>query len=92
MKYTQLGKTDIQVSRLCLGTMTWGKQNTEKEGHAQLDLAVESGINFIDTAEMYPIPPEQETYGRTEEILGNWLKQRPDRDKLIIASKIVAPG
>jgi aryl-alcohol dehydrogenase-like predicted oxidoreductase len=92
MKYRQLGRTNIQVSSICLGSMNWGDQNTEKEGHAQLDCAVEYGVNFIDTAEMYPIPPKPETYGRTEEIIGTWLKQRSDRDKLIIASKIAPPG
>ena len=92
MKYRQLGRTDIQVSIICLGSMNWGVQNTESEGHAQLDLAVDAGINFIDTAEMYPIPPGPETYGRTEEIIGTWLKKRPDRDKLIIATKIAPPG
>ena len=92
MEYRQLGKTDIKVSSICLGTMTWGEQNTEAEGHAQLDVAVDAGINFIDTAEMYPIPPSEETYGKTEEILGNWLKQRGNREQLIIATKICPPG
>jgi aryl-alcohol dehydrogenase-like predicted oxidoreductase len=92
MKYSQLGKTDIQVSNICLGSMNWGDQNSEAEGHAQLNLAVESGINFIDTAEMYPIPPCKETYAKTEEIIGSWLKHRTDRDKLIIATKIAPPG
>ena len=89
MKYHQLGQTDIEVSLICLGSMTWGNQNTENEGHAQLDYAVDAGINFIDTAEMYPIPAKNETLGDTEIILGSWLKKRPDRDKLIIASKII---
>jgi len=92
MKYRTLGKTGIQVSSLCLGSMNWGEQNTEQEGHAQLDYAVDAGINFIDTAEMYPIPPRQETYGQTEVIIGNWLKKRSGRDRLILASKIAAPG
>ncbi len=92
MKYRELGNTGIEVSSVCLGSMNWGTQNTEAEGHAQLDLAVESGINFIDTAEMYPIPPVEETYGRTEEIIGTWLANRQDRDKLIIATKIAPPG
>jgi aryl-alcohol dehydrogenase-like predicted oxidoreductase len=92
MEYRQLGRTDIEVSSICLGTMTWGEQNTEAEGHAQLDAAMDAGINFIDTAEMYPIPPSDETYGRTEEILGNWLKKRGNRDQLIIATKICPPG
>jgi len=89
MHYRQLGQTDIEVSLICLGSMTWGGQNTESEGHAQLDHAVDAGVNFIDTAEMYPIPPAQETHGRTETIIGNWLKKRPLRKRLIIASKIV---
>ena len=90
MKYRKLGHTDIEVSRICLGSMTWGKQNTEAEGHQQLDHAVNEGINFIDTAEMYPVPPDAETYGRTETIIGNWLSKRSDRDRLIIASKVCA--
>ncbi len=90
MKYNQLGQTDIKVSKICLGTMTWGQQNTESEAHAQLDLAIDSGINFIDTAEMYPVPPKQDTQGRTEAILGSWLRKGGRRDKLIIASKVSA--
>lgn len=90
MKYNPLGQTDIKVSQLCLGTMTWGEQNTEAEGHQQLDYAIDQGINFIDAAELYPVPPKAETQGRTESILGTWLKQRKDRDKLIIATKICA--
>ena len=90
MKYTQLGDTDITVSRVCLGSMTWGKQNTEAEGQQQLDFAVNQGINFIDTAEMYPVPPDADSYGRTETIIGNWLNKRSDRDQLIIASKVCA--
>jgi len=92
MKYRQLGKTEIQVSSICLGSMNWGDQNSESEGHAQLDLAVDAGINFIDTAEMYPIPPGPETYGKTETIIGTWLKNRTDRDQLIIATKVAPPG
>lgn len=91
MQYRQLGRTDLKVSELCLGTMTWGEQNTEAEGHEQLDYAVSQGINFIDTAEMYPVPPRAETQGKTETILGTWLARRKDRDNLIIASK-VAPA
>ena len=91
MQYNQLGRSGIQVSRLCLGSMTWGEQNSEAEAHAQLDYAIASGINFIDTAELYPVPPRAETQGRTEVILGNWLaKHRKDRDKLVIATKICA--
>ena len=90
MQYNQLGRTELKVSLLCLGTMTWGEQNTEAEGHAQLDYAIDSGINFIDTAELYPVPPRAETQGQTEIILGSWLAKRKDRDKLVIATKICA--
>ncbi len=88
MQYRELGNNGIKVSLLCLGTMTWGEQNSEAEGHAQLDYAVGEGINFIDTAEMYPVPPKAQTQGETERILGTWLAGRTDRDKLIIASKV----
>ena len=84
----KLGRTGLEVTSLCLGTMTWGQQNTEAEGHAQLDLATERGINFIDTAEMYSIPPRAETQGSTERIIGTWLKARGGRDRLVIASKV----
>ena len=90
MQYKRLGRTDIEVSMLCLGTMTWGEQNTEAEAHEQLDYAVDAGINFIDTAEFYPVAPREATQGRTETYLGNWLNKRKDRDKLIIASKVCA--
>lgn len=90
MKYRKLGNTGIDVSLICLGSMTWGEQNSEKEGHKQLNHAIELGVNFIDTAEMYPIPPNGKTYGRTEQIIGNWLRHRKDRDKIIIGSKIAA--
>ena len=88
MQYRQLGRTDIQVSAICLGTMTWGEQNTESDAHAQLDYALDQGINFIDTAELYSIPPRAETQGLTEKYIGTWLKNRPDRDKIILASKV----
>lgn len=88
MKYRKLGRTDIEVSAICLGTMTWGEQNTEADGHAQLDCAIDAGINFIDTAEVYPSPPTADNYGRTEEIIGTWLQKRTDRDRLVIATKI----
>ena len=83
-----LGQTDIHVSTLCLGTMTWGEQNTEKEAHAQLDMALDVGINFIDTAEMYPVPPGPRTQGLTEQYLGSWLSKKKRRDNLVIASKV----
>ncbi|WP_062267946.1 NADP(H)-dependent aldo-keto reductase [Endozoicomonas arenosclerae] len=92
MEYRNLGQTDIKVSALCLGTMTWGEQNTEQEAFAQLDRAVDYGINFIDTAEMYPVPAREETYTRTEAIIGNWLKQRGKSNDLVIATKICGPG
>ncbi|MEJ2060222.1 MAG: NADP(H)-dependent aldo-keto reductase [Gammaproteobacteria bacterium] len=92
MEHRKLGNTDLEVSLICLGTMTYGEQNTQSEAHAQLDYAVEHGINFIDTAEMYPVPPKAETQGRTEAYIGSWLKQRGRRDDLIIASKVAGPG
>ena len=92
MEYKRLGRTDIEVSLLCLGTMTWGEQNTEAEAHEQLDYAFDAGINFIDTAEMYPVAPKEETQGRTENYIGSWLSKRKDRDKLIIASKVCPPA
>lgn len=92
MKFSKLGNTNIEVSKICLGTMTWGEQNTEAEAHEQLDFAIENGINFIDTAELYAVPASHKTQGLTEKYLGSWLKNRGDRDKLIIASKIVGPG
>ncbi len=88
MQYRQLGQTDIRVSALCLGTMTWGQQNTEAEAHEQMDHALACGINFFDTAELYPVPPMAETQGRTEEYIGSWLHQRGQRDRLILASKV----
>ena len=92
MQLNRLGHTDIKVSLICLGSMTWGEQNSEQEAFAQLDAAIDGGINFIDTAEMYPVPPRAETYGRTESIIGNWIKQRGNRDKLVIATKVTGPG
>lgn len=89
MPYRRLGRTDISVSALCLGTMTFGQQNTESEGHAQLDRALDHGVNFVDTAELYAIPPRAETYGATEKIVGSWLKARGNRDRVILASKVV---
>lgn len=84
----RLGRTDIHVTSVCLGTMTWGQQNTEAEAHAQLDYAVGAGINFIDTAEMYPVPGRAETQGRTESYIGSWIKARGRRDDFILATKI----
>lgn len=92
MRTRKLGPTDLDVSRICLGTMTWGEQNSEAEAHEQLDYAVAQGINFIDAAEMYPVPPKAETQGRTEQYLGSWLKARGNRNQLVIASKVIGPG
>ncbi|HIF51436.1 MAG TPA: NADP(H)-dependent aldo-keto reductase [Thiotrichaceae bacterium] len=90
MEYDKLGQTDIEISKICIGTMTWGEQNTEAEAHEQLDYAIDAGITFIDTAEMYPIAPTAETQGLTETYIGNWLNSRQNRDKLVIATKVVA--
>jgi len=92
MKYSLLGHTDLEVSKLCLGSMTWGEQNSEAEAHQQLDCAVAHGVNFIDTAEMYPIPPRADSQGLTETYIGTWLKGRTDRDKLVIGTKVTGPG
>ncbi len=92
MKFKKLGNTNIDVSLICLGTMTWGEQNTEQQAHEQLDYAIEQGINFIDTAEMYPVPPKPGTQGLTEQYIGNWLNKRGQRDDVIIASKVAGPG
>ncbi|MCF8273853.1 MAG: aldo/keto reductase [Flavobacteriaceae bacterium] len=89
MKYSNLPNTNIKVSKICLGTMTWGNQNTEAEGHAQMDYAIEHGVNFFDTAEMYPVPATPQTQGRTSKIIGTWLKKTNNRNKIILASKIV---
>ena len=92
MEYTTLPNSDIKVSKICLGTMTWGNQNTEADGFAQMDYAVEKGVNFFDTAELYPVPATKETQGRTSKIIGNWFKQRQNRGKVVLASKIAGPG
>ena len=92
MLYNIIPHTEIKVSKICLGTMTWGNQNSEKEAFEQLDFSVDSGINFIDTAELYPVPAEAKTSGRTSEIIGKWLTQKKNRDKLVIATKIAGPG
>ncbi len=92
MEYQNLGTTDIKVSKICLGTMTFGEQNTEAEGHAQLDYALDRGINFIDTAELYSIPPDAKTQGSTERIVGSWIKDRKNRDKFVLATKVTGPS
>lgn len=88
MNYRKLGNTDLNVSELCLGTMTWGEQNTEQEAHEQLDYALSEGINFIDTAEMYPVPPKADTQGLTEQYIGTWLSKRSDREQIVLATKV----
>ncbi|MBE8190848.1 MAG: aldo/keto reductase [Alphaproteobacteria bacterium] len=88
MEYRTLGHTDIKVSSICLGTMTWGQQNTEAEGHEQIDYALAMGINFLDTAEMYAVPPKAETQGSTERIIGTWLEKSGKRDDIILATKV----
>lgn len=92
MQYRKIPNTDLNVSRICLGTMTWGEQNTEAEAHEQLDYAMDRDINFIDAAELYPVPPIAETQGRTEAYIGTWFKSRNNRDKVILATKVAGPG
>lgn len=92
MKYNTLPNTSIKVSKICLGTMTWGQQNTESEAHEQMDYAIDHGVNFFDTAEAYPVPARAETYGRTEEYIGTWFKKSLNREKIILASKVAGPG
>lgn len=92
MKYTTLPNTDIKVSKICLGTMTWGNQNTQDEGFAQMDLAIDKGVNFFDVAELYPVPANAETYADTERIIGNWFSKTGNRDKVVLATKIAGPG
>ena len=92
MNYNKLGNTDLNVSTICLGTMTWGEQNSQEEGFEQMDYALDNGINFFDVAEMYPSPCIKETYGKTEKIIGNWFKEKKKRDKVILATKISGPG
>jgi aryl-alcohol dehydrogenase-like predicted oxidoreductase len=92
MDYRELGRTGVKVSRLCLGTMTFGQQNSEAEGHAQMDYAFARGINILDAAEIYPVPPKPETQGRTEAIIGTWLAARKRRDDVMIATKVAGRG
>jgi aryl-alcohol dehydrogenase-like predicted oxidoreductase len=91
MNYKKLGNTDLDVSTICLGTMTWGEQNTQEEGFEQMNYALEQGVNFWDTAEIYSIPPKQETFGDTEVIIGNWFEKTKKREKIILASKVCGP-
>ncbi len=92
MEYRRLGRTDLKVSALCLGTMTFGEQNSEAEAHQQLDCALAAGINLIDTAEMYPVPPRAETQGLTERYIGSWLKRRGGRERIVLATKVTGPS
>ena len=92
MNYKKLGNTDLNVSTICLGTMTWGEQNTQEEGFEQMDYALDNGVNFWDTAELYAIPPKKDTYGKTEEIIGNWFKKTKKRNEVILATKVSGPG
>ncbi len=92
MQLNPLANTNLQVSQICLGTMTWGEQNTEAQAHEQMDYALAQGIQFFDTAEMYPVPPKEDTQGLTEKYIGSWFKQRQNRDKIILASKVAGPG
>lgn len=92
MQHKKLGRTGLDVSLICLGTMTWGRQNTENEGHEQMDYAFDQGINFFDTAEMYAVPPTPDTYGKTENIIGSWFAKTGNREKIVLASKVAGPA
>jgi len=92
MQFKKLGNTDLEVSLICLGSMTWGKQNTQEEAFEQMDYAKKQGINFFDTAEMYAVPCTKDTFGKTESIIGNWFKERNNREKVILATKVSGPG
>ena len=92
MKFKKLGTTDLDVSLICLGTMTWGTQNSEKDAFEQMDYSVSKGVNFFDTAEIYSVPPNSDSYGKTEVIIGNWFEKRKNREKIILASKVAGPG
>ncbi|MDC1315807.1 aldo/keto reductase [Alphaproteobacteria bacterium] len=92
MKFKKLSKTDIDVSLICLGTMTWGEQNSQDEAFAQMNYSVEKGINFFDTAELYAVPPKADTYSKTESMIGNWFNEKKNRDQIILATKISGPG
>jgi len=92
MNYRKLGNSDLNVSTICLGTMTWGEQNTQEEAFEQMDFALDQGINFFDTAELYAVPPREETYGNTESIIGNWFEKTKKREKVILATKVAGPA
>ena len=92
MKFKKLGTTDLDVSLICLGTMTWGTQNTEKDAFEQMDYSLSEGVNFFDTAELYSVPPNSDSYGKTEVMIGNWFEKRKNRNKIILATKVAGPG
>ncbi len=92
MNYRKLGNTDLDVSTICLGTMTWGEQNTQEEAFEQMDYALDQGVNFWDTAELYAVPPKSETFGYTETIIGNWFEKNKKREKVILATKVAGPA
>ena len=92
MNFKKLGNTDLNVSTICLGTMTWGEQNNQKQAFEQMNYALNCGVNFFDAAEIYPSPCRKETYGETERIIGNWFNEKKNREKVILASKIAGPG
>lgn len=92
MEYRALGNTGLKLSVVGLGTMTWGEQNSEADAHAQLDLALDAGVNFVDTAEMYPVPPKAQTQGRTEQYIGTWLRKSGRRNDIVLATKVIGPG
>ena len=92
MKFKKLGTTELDVSLICLGTMTWGTQNTEKDAFEQMDYSLSKGVNFFDTAELYSVPPNSDSYGKTETMIGNWFEKRKNREKIILATKVAGPG
>ena len=92
MNYKKLGTTDIDISTICLGTMTWGEQNSQEEAFEQMDFSLESGVNFWDTAELYAVPPKAETFGHTETIIGNWFEKTKKRKDVILATKVCGPA
>ena len=92
MKFKKLGTTDLEVSLICLGTMTWGTQNSEKDAFEQMDYSITKGINFFDTAELYSVPPNSDSFGKTEVMIGNWFEKRKNREKVILATKVAGPG
>ena len=92
MNFKKLGNTNLKVSTICLGTMTWGEQNTQKDAFQQMDYAIDQGINFFDTAELYAVPPREENYGHTESIIGNWFEKTKKREKVILATKVAGPA